>query len=241
MLLGDSAYPLTSYPTAWGGQPVVGWGFYIGGDTPHIWSDEEIAALPYRFWLPIYTRSDPAGRNGLEDAQGPIAWLRAHHAPSGSLIQLDYETAVNSRYELDFDAAMRAAGYRMELYGSAATVVSNAVPSGGYDEAAWTGSDYTPASTADQFVDVGSFDLNDFRPTAPLWDTRPAPAPQPVPAPQEETDMIIIRVKGEAPVYGLSGGRFWHIVDEQSLQSYINAGIKQVTVSPAELAAIQAA
>ena len=38
----DSAFPLTSYPKA------DGIAFYIGGNTPHVWTAKEVAATPYR-------------------------------------------------------------------------------------------------------------------------------------------------------------------------------------------------
>lgn len=77
-------------------------------------------------------------------------------------------------------------------------------------------------------------DVNEI--TGSLFPTPPTPAQS-----QEEIDMLIIRMKGAAPVYGLSGGLFWHIADPADLQQYIDAGIKQVTVDAAEIAAIQAA
>jgi len=79
-------------------------------------------------------------------------------------------------------------------------------------------------------------DVNEV--TGSLFPAPPTPVP---PAPtQEEIDMLIIRIKGETAVYGLSGGRLWHVADTVSLQAYIDAGVKQVAVTPAELAAIQA-
>jgi hypothetical protein len=70
MLIADSAYPQASYPASWNGQPIVGWGFYIGGNTPHRWSAAEVAVLKahYRYLLPIYTCSNPGSRNAAADA-----------------------------------------------------------------------------------------------------------------------------------------------------------------------------
>lgn len=193
MLIADSAYPLSTYPTSWNGQAIGGYGFYIGGNTPHTWSAAEVAALKthYRYLLPIYTCSNPASRNAATDAAAAIGALRALAVPGSVLVQLDYETAVDSAYEQAFGALLAAAGYILELYGSAATVAKNVRPAGGYDEASWTGKDTAPADTGVQFVDVGSYDLNDFRASAPLWDTRPpAPTPPTVrPATTQEDDM----------------------------------------------------
>lgn len=199
MLVGDSAGPLTAYPTSWSGKPIVGWGFYLGGDTPHPWTDAEVAELKrhYRYLLPIYTRSDPQGTaEAAADAAAALARMRGLGQPRGTLVQLDYETAVAAAYEQNFDAAVVAAGYRTELYGSATTVVRNPRPSGGYDEADWTGADGAPGSTAVQFADEGGFDLNDFADDAPLWDTRPPAAP---PEPQEVPVIIVEFAKPPLP------------------------------------------
>lgn len=192
MLIADSAYPLTTYPPTWNGVPIEGWGFYLGGNTPHVWTSQEVAALAlrYRYLLPIYTCSNPAGRDPAADARQFVDELRALGVPRGVLVQLDYETAIDSAYEIEFAAALRAAGYVVELYGSASTVAQNLRPDGGYDAAAWTGRDTPPADTAEQFVDVGAYDLNDFRPTAPLWDVTAQTIPAaPVAAIEEDDDM----------------------------------------------------
>lgn len=91
-----------------------------------------------------------------------------------------------------------------------------------------------------QYASNGGYDTSSCAAYLPGID--PAPQPPAPPAPQpEEIDMLIVRTKGAPPVYGLSGGLFWHIADPADLQQYINAGIKQVTVDAAEIAAIQAA
>lgn len=192
MLVADSAYPLTTYPATWNGQPIVGWGFYLGGNTPHVWTAGEVAELKrhYRFLLPIYTCSNPADRDPQIDGHEAVTALQALGVPRGPLlVQLDYETAVDSAYEAEFGAVLAAAGYVLELYGSASTVAQNLRPDGGYDEAAWTGRDAPPADTADQFADVGLYDLNDFRPTAPLWDVTATPTNPAAPAAIEEDEM----------------------------------------------------
>lgn len=183
MLIGDSAYPPSTYPTTWKTQSIVGWGFYIGGNTPHVWTVAEVAELKkhYRYLLPIYTRSDPQSASPSADALAAIKQLQLLGVPEGTLVQLDYETAVDSSYEQAFGTTLATAGYILELYGSKSTVVQNAVPAGGYDEADWTGTDTPPVSTADQFANFPTYDLNDFRSDAKLWDTRPVAPPNPVP------------------------------------------------------------
>lgn len=239
--IGDSAYPLAA-----GGYPssVVGWGFYIGGDTPHVWSDAEVAALPYRYRLPIYTRSDPSGTaQAQSDAGAAVAWARAHGQPAGTLIQLDFESAVDASYVEAFDAVVTAAGFRTLLYGSQSTVLQNPRPSGGYNVADWDGVDDDPSWTAKQYEDTGSYDLNDFSPTAPLWDTQAAVA-----APPEEDEMITLSVQPDPAnpsvnqgIWLLSGSLYVHVDVPATEQALLNAGIKQVSIDFAMHQALLAA
>lgn len=188
------------------------------------------------------------------------AGLAAARAARAQASAVGYPATRRLWYAADFDATSVQVGVILgalrgcaDAEGSPAPVavyggyaVVEAAAAAGYaapwQTIAWSGGKISPAAVLYQngrTTTCGGVqvDINDIY--GALFPAPPTPAP---PAPShEETDMIIIRVKGEAPVYGLSGGRFWHIVDEPSLQSYIDAGIKQVTVSPAELAAIQAA
>lgn len=249
MIIGDSAWPPATYPTEFNGLPVIGWCVYIGGNTPHVWTDAEIQNLkaqPHiRYLLPIFTRSHPQGADAVADATVAVAWAEAHGQPAGTLIMWDYETAVDSAYERDVDGYLRSYSFHEVLYGSKSTVTQNARPSGGYDEAAWTGADYAPGDTGDQFVDVGAYDLNEFRSTAPLWDLHPAPVAPSVPQP-EEIDMLkdstIIRLTDSKDVYLLHpSGKVWHITTIPSLEGYIKAGCVEHTMDSAELANLKAA
>jgi hypothetical protein len=177
MLVIDCAYPLKSYPTEFDGQPVTGGSFYIGGDTPHVWTAQEVAELKanYQFVLPIYTCSNPSSRSALLDAADAIGDLKAYGAPKGILVMLDYETARFPMYTTVFASKLQEAGYTEILYGSGSTVTSNPRPSGGYDEAVWTGKlpvSLPTGAEAEQFTDAGSFDVNLFASSAPLWNTR---------------------------------------------------------------------
>jgi hypothetical protein len=239
--IGDSAYPLAagSYPGS-----VQGWGFYIGGDTPHVWSDAEVAALPYRYRLPIYTCSDPAGRSGSADAAGPVAWLRAHHAPAGSAVGLDFEAAVDGAYVQSFDAAIKAAGYATVLYGQQSTVLSNPAPSGGYWVGDWDGVDDDPGWTGKQYEDTGAYDLSDFSPAAPLWDTQAATAA----TPKEDQMDPLFSVQADPANPSINQGIWWtgagtytHVPDTTDVATLIAAGAVQLNVSFAFHEAILAA
>ncbi|MBR7838066.1 hypothetical protein KDL01_32635 [Actinospica durhamensis] len=214
MLIGDSAYPPSTYPTEYDGRPVVGWCVYIpGGDAYHGWTQAEIDALKAQPWcryiLPVFVRSSPQGTaQASADAATVAAWARAQGQPRGTLTMLDYETAVDSAYELAFDRDLRNADGDLELlYGSKSTVVQNTAPSGGYDEADWTGAVPTSvASTGTQFYSGSDYDLNDLRDTAPLWDIRP-PARSATP---QEDDMTTTSVNGRAGLSWPAGSR--HVV-----------------------------
>ncbi len=108
----------------------------------------------------------------------------------------------------------------------------------------WWVAHYSPDDTipagavALQHTNAGGYDVSAVADYWPGVD----PVPERVaPATVEEDMMLIMRVKGQAPVYMLSGGLFWHIQDEVALQAYLDAGVRQVTVDAAEIAAIQAA
>src|SRR6266498_2611689 len=65
----DAAYPPTSPPN-W--EAVA---FYLGGNTPHVWTDSEIERQPARWRLPIFVRShdgDPlADQPHVDRVAGP--------------------------------------------------------------------------------------------------------------------------------------------------------------------------
>src|SRR6266545_3809328 len=91
----DAAFPPAS-PPKW--EAVAG---YIGGNTPHVWTDQEWARQQARWRLPIFTRShdgDPSA-----DAAHAIRWMTAHHVPKGVCVALDFETRVDATYLHAFD------------------------------------------------------------------------------------------------------------------------------------------
>lgn len=169
-------------------------GFYIGGDTPHVWSDAEIIGQSARWRLPIYTCDNPGSRNASSDAAEAIAWLHAHQVPAGCAVALDYETAVNAAYVTTFDRAIRAAGWTTLLYGSLSTVTQNPRPSAGYWTASWTGRAHLDSgAAATQWASdtqLGKpYDLSEVTDTLVLWDTQ-APTTQGAQE-MEQTDQLI--------------------------------------------------
>src|SRR6266540_3598730 len=165
----DAAYPPTSPPN-W---EVVA--FYLGGNTPHVWTDSEIERQPARWRLPIFVRSHDG--DPLADAHTSIVWLVRHEVPCGVTLALDYETRVDATYLATFDRAVTDAGWRVMVYGTRRTVLRNPKPSGGYWVADYTGSPHLyPGSAATQWSGSGPFggayDPNLVADSTPLWDTQ---------------------------------------------------------------------
>ncbi len=95
----DAAFPPGSPPKV---DAVAG---YIGGNTPHVWTDAEWASSMTKsgakYKLPIFVRS--VGGDPFADAAFTLQWLQAHNAPLGSLVALDFETRVDATYLNAYD------------------------------------------------------------------------------------------------------------------------------------------
>lgn len=171
--LFDAAHPNTKDPS------VDGFLVYIGGDTPHAWTDEEIAAAHGRYILPTYVRSNPQTHDPAGDAGQAVAWLKAHNAPKGIVVVLDLETAIDPAYVNGFGTQLHASGYKVWPYGSKSTLWRN--PSlDGYFVADPTGKDHVlSGSVATQFSFNGSYDLDDVANSGVLWDRTATVTPVP--------------------------------------------------------------
>lgn len=170
----DAAYPPASPPTT----DVVA--FYIGGDTPHVWTAAEIARQRARYRLPIYVRSNPGSHNPHTDATLALRWLQQNGAPRGCAVVLDLETAVDGPYVRAFDADIVAGGYVTVAYGSLSTIFGNPRTSGGYWVANPTGTPHMRSgAVATQWAfdtQLGKpWDLSDIADSVPLWDTHAQP------------------------------------------------------------------
>lgn len=169
----DAAYP-PGHPPAW---PVVAG--YLGGNTPHVWSATEWAHQPARYRLPIWVRSNPATVDPHADAEKAIAAVQRVGVPKGATIALDFETAIDTQYVHVFDAALKAAGHPVMLYGSKSTVIHNPRPSGGYWVADWTGKPHMDVNAAaTQWTNGSAYDSSLISTGVLLWDSHP-PAPKP--------------------------------------------------------------
>ncbi len=165
----DAAFPPAS-PPPW--EVAAG---YIGGNTPHVWTDQEWARQKARWRLPIFTRS--IGGDPNADGAAAVRWLRAHGVPPGCCVALDYETRIDAGYLRVFDWIVGQAGYLTMVYGTRRTVLQNPKPSGGYWVAEWNGTPHLyPGSAATQWSGSGPFggayDPNLVADSTPLWDTQ---------------------------------------------------------------------
>ena len=159
---------------------------YIGGDTVHVWTTEEIGLQAARYRLPIFVRSNPRGVFGVAaDVNAAVRQLAAIGAPRGTLVAWDMETAADKAYVAGVYAGLAAHGYVLIVYGSESTVMGNDAPDGLYWGADWT--DHSHLARGDsmtQWVSFSGFDLDVAESTLPFWDTQPKPLkPPPKPAP----------------------------------------------------------
>jgi hypothetical protein len=173
----DASTPPATYPTGYDGIA-----FYIGGDTPHVWTVAELHACPYRYRLPIFVRSDPTalGITAAADVANAVAALKVYGAPTGTLVAWDSETSIDPQYIQAAYAALLAAGYTMIDYGSQFYVFGNKNPDGYYWGADWTNVPHlTAGDVMTQYDSFAGWDesLSGNSPVLPFWDTRPVPAP----------------------------------------------------------------
>jgi peptidoglycan hydrolase-like protein with peptidoglycan-binding domain len=156
-----------------------GTAFYLaGGNAFRAWPLNEVKGIQTRFRLPIFVRSNPdlAGLPG--DIEMVLHGLGLVGAPKGTLVCLDSETSVDPTYVRGLWAGIHAAGYKLIDYGSQSFVFGNQNPDGYYWGAEWTGTPHIhKGDGATQFVSFANFDVSEFSPALPLWDTARPPAP----------------------------------------------------------------
>lgn len=167
----DAAFKPDPEPTGFDGVA-----FYIGGDTPNMWSKADVDSTSERFRLPIFVRSDPANANALQDARAARAQLAVLGAPSGILVALDSETSVDPNYVANFYYDMRNANFPVIDYGSISSVFGNNIPDGYYWGAHWTNRPHIEDHTVmTQWEALGAYDESLAVSTLPFWDTHAKP------------------------------------------------------------------
>jgi hypothetical protein len=132
--------------------PVPVQAFYIGGDTPHVWSKTEIDASTARYGVPIHVCSIP----GTDPAAVAAAFVQELHQlgwPKGTVVFLDTESAVMPDVVATANTAVAAAGWRMGEYESKGPMGQNPNTDAGRWVADWTGLPHLyPGSVATQYA-----------------------------------------------------------------------------------------
>jgi len=155
--------------------------FYVGGDTPHTYTDAEVKAIRARWGLPIWTGYDHAN-DGAAEAAVMISWLHAHRWTPGTLVAIDTEELVIPQFIEAFNLAIRAAGWKLVDYSSKSPEPLNPPTDGGHWTADWTGIPHLrPGDTATQYVPdkwLGApYDLSLIRADVPLHELNPPVVP----------------------------------------------------------------
>ena len=101
-------------------------GYYGGPDAYHVWPTSDWGRFP-GFRLPIWV----GGLDGKGEAADAAVVLSGLGVPPGSITVLDMEARKDITYVEAFGAAMKTAGYKTWVYGSAGAVFRNP-PLNGY-------------------------------------------------------------------------------------------------------------
>lgn len=166
--------------------------FYIGGDTPHIWTKEQIVRQANAFRLPIwvYNPEKHGAASAVIDSAECVKALREIGVPSGKLVALDMETFIDPEYTKAFSDGITDSGYKYLLYESASDTSNFVGPIGRWD-ADWTGKRHiNDGSWGTQYADSTQlghpFDISAVSSVDDLWNIKadqnpPPPIPKPTP------------------------------------------------------------
>jgi hypothetical protein len=166
--------------------------FYAGGNTPHVWTKEQIARSSNAFRLPIWVY-DPlliTTDDAKKQAAAYAAVLRDVGVPGGSLCALDMETYVNGPFSQAFHEQVKDEGYQYVVYESE-SIAGNFVGDIGRWYAEWDGNPEItePGAWAKQYANAPNghpFDISSVRSFDNLWNIKETEKP-PAPAPVIET------------------------------------------------------
>jgi len=171
----DAAFPPASPPNV---EFVAG---YIGGGTPHVWTETEWAASHSKstaqLRLPIFVRVPPTTRDPVVEANFSADWAEAHGQPKGSLIALDYETSTVQSYLTAYDRQIVKRGFKCVVYGSRSFVMQLTAPSGGRWSATWNNLPHMDnGAVITQYGGLPSLDLNVAADSVEFWNITGEPA-----------------------------------------------------------------
>jgi Putative peptidoglycan binding domain len=151
--------------------------FYVGGDTPHVYTDTQIKAIRARYGVPIWTGYD-FQHDGAAEAAKVVEWLHRHGWKGGTLVAVDTEELVIPDFLGPFNTVITQAGWLLLHYESKVAIAGNPPTSGGKWAADWTGIPHLrPGDTATQYVPdkwLGAlYDLSLILASAPLHELNP--------------------------------------------------------------------
>ena len=142
--MGDWSDPGTSIIT---GVDIVA--FYVGGWTPHVWTQTQIDAQTAHWMMPIwvYNPNTPGSSQGHTDGLAAVAAMQSVGVSTGTRIVVDMESSIDEPYLSAFRYVIGPAGYHLMVYGGPSTLFQNwpqnaAGPGGGWWVADWTGTPY---------------------------------------------------------------------------------------------------
>lgn len=122
--------------------------FYLGGWTPHVWTQTQINAQSTHWMMPIwvYNPNTPGSTQGNIDGKAAVNAMKNIGVSTGTRIAVDMESSIDEPYLAAFRNVIGPAGYHMMIYGGPSTVFQNWPqnpngPGGGWWVADWT---FTP-------------------------------------------------------------------------------------------------
>ncbi len=171
LFFADSAYPANMPHDLNGAKGLC---FYAGGDTPHVWTRDEIFSFPAEYLLPIWVRSNPQQVDPVHDANQFVNVLKNYYAvPQGCIVALDSETSIDAAWVKTFVTILNQNSFPVIDYGSSSSIFSNNNPDGYYWVADPTGSVHIyPRSQMTQYLWARNFDESEALATLPFLHIR---------------------------------------------------------------------
>lgn len=154
-------------------------GFYFGGNTPHVWTRQQIDRQSARYMNPIWVYGKVSGYEGGQYEAGlAVKACRALGIPYGVRISVDMEDTQDFEYTNGFhDVIKSSGGYWTGLYGSRDTIVNFPLFGGGKWVADWTGQAHFSGMAGEWACQYASarmigkpYDVSLVRNTTLLWD-----------------------------------------------------------------------
>lgn len=140
--------------------PGQAFAFYIGGNTPHVWTAAQVRRQGARPALPIWVHG--LGQRANDEAAVAVMMLHRLGVAAGSPVAIDMETSVDPDYVDIFTEYVNLYNYWCVVYGSTSTLFANP-RRGGYWAATLNGrEEMLPGAdiVATQWKDFGAYDMS---------------------------------------------------------------------------------